>query len=231
MRYSLLFLVVITSGSAYSQDKAPAVIVRDTLTYFELTSEELINEFDPTAWKPLVCHDRPTIPAAYFKPDVYESPYQIISVYVYFGGSLGWSNSNVEILLCEGSNSSGPHESDALGRPVSAVAPVRHNQPVIADFSDQQIILAKRKGLFVIIKVSEEDGSPFILSENLKLRFHDSGYSWCHILTSSYGWIKLRESTWGATFDFGDWAIYLVVDYLEAPNTIETSSWQKEKSQ
>lgn len=216
--------LILLTGSAQG-------IIRDTLTQFEPTQREIENIFRPTAYTPLMGDRQPTKPAMYFK--LADCAAQIVEVYAYFLGTQNWRSNEVPVFLCEGTNNTGPQEDKIMGNPVSITAPDRHSTPGIADFIDQDIILDANKGFFVVFEVNENDGSPWLLVENLNYSvgdrsFTESGFGWCILIIQNTGWIKMNTTPWVRQLGMGDWSIHCVVDYQCDVNTTP-ASWQEIK--
>jgi len=232
-----ILLILLGCGLALAQDGDEYITVRDTLTWFDLTREEIANPYNPTAWK-FFGGPWATKPAVYFKPSSskYHGKFQIIAVYGFFNSpeARPWISKECNVFLCEGSSSTGPKERDEIGDPVT-ISPDPARGLTVADFSDQIIILEEGSSFFVVLDVNTTDGSPWVLLEYTDYegrKIKGSGYCWAYIFATP-GWARLNTTLWFTKDRLGDYALYVVIDYIEVPHTVgaEATSWQKVKAE
>jgi hypothetical protein len=237
MRILLFVLLVSVICWLVQPSVAQPYRVPDTLTYCELTPQEIVNIYSPIAYGFMGGTTWPTKPSVYFRPRKYSGRFQIMKVYAHFIKPGNWQNASCQVKLCEGLANTGPQETKRYGRPVTITATGVTSEKVFADFSDQNIILNEGTSFYVVYDVSNRDGSPNAIAEDLDYtptggkKYRDSGNSWVFIYpTAANGWQKIAATPWGQGDKLADFAIYAIVEYIDVESATDNSTWEKFKS-
>jgi hypothetical protein len=232
---TILFLafIMLSTTIALAVNGQPYT-VRDTMTYFELTYQEISNIYAPTAYGFATSRDWPSKPAVYFRPRSYTGRFKVVSVFGFFIKAGNWAQSTCDVFLCEGLSNSGPQDTKKIGKAVKITPTGKTSELVSADFSDQNLIFDEGESFFVVLGVSSSDGSPYVLCENLNYKpasgpkYKDSGNSWTWIYATP-GWQKMSATLWRSSNNFADHALYAVIDYIDVQSAVSTTTWEEIK--